>query len=125
MAFRFNSYYFIWAILLFTVETGIALYVHDDFIRPYFGDFLVIILMYAAIRTVLPYNILSASLIALLTCYAIEIVQYLNSMAILNLQKSQPLAIILGNSFSWLDILAYTSGFIVTVGTEHTIAKRR
>ena len=123
-SFQFNIYYFIWAIAIFILEVVIALYLHDDFIRPYFGDFLVIILLYTAIKTVLPYSILSAASIALLICYIIEIAQYLNLLSTLGLQKSRLLAIILGNSFSWSDMLAYTLGFAFIIGIEKLIIKQ-
>ena len=40
---RFNKTYFLLTILLFCTEVIIALFVHDNFIRPYFGDVLVVI----------------------------------------------------------------------------------
>jgi hypothetical protein len=119
--FQFNIYYFLWAIVIFTLEVTIALYFHDDFIRPYFGDFLVVILFYAAIKSVLPSSILQAASIALLICYLLEITQYLNLLAILGLQKSRPIAIILGSSFSWSDMLTYTLGFIFIIGIEKLV----
>jgi hypothetical protein len=106
------------------MEVAIALYLHDVFIRPYFGDFLVIILLYAAIKSVLQFTILRVASIAILICYMIEITQYLNLLTILGLQKSQPLSIILGSSFSWSDMIAYTFGFIFIIGIEKIVAKR-
>ena len=40
---RFNKHYFGLAVIILLVEVLIALYVHDDFIRPYLGDVLVVI----------------------------------------------------------------------------------
>ena len=42
------------ALLLFLTEAVIALMVYDDFIRPYMGDALVVILIYCMVRTVVP-----------------------------------------------------------------------
>ena len=49
----FNPRYFLVAVALFITEVLIALYVRDDFIRPYVGDFLVVILVYCAGRALL------------------------------------------------------------------------
>ena len=40
------------ATLLFFVEIVIAIYVHDNFVRPFFGDVLVVVLLYALAQTV-------------------------------------------------------------------------
>jgi len=48
--FTFNKTYFALAILLFIVEVFIGMYVKDNFIRPYGGDFLVVILLYFLVR---------------------------------------------------------------------------
>ena len=44
--FRFHLKYFLIFISIFIVEVSIALFIKDNFIRPYFGDFLVIFLVY-------------------------------------------------------------------------------
>lgn len=50
---RINKKYIISFLILFIIEALIALFVHDNFIRPYIGDILVIILMYTFIRGVM------------------------------------------------------------------------
>ncbi len=50
---RINKKYIISFLILFIIEALIALFVHDNFIRPYIGDILVIILMYTFIRGVI------------------------------------------------------------------------
>ena len=49
----FNLKFFLLALLLFIVEVMIALFVHDNFVRPYVGDYLVVMLIYCAVRTFL------------------------------------------------------------------------
>ena len=46
--------YLIMTLILLVVEVLIALYVHDDFIRPYIGDVLVVIVIYTFIRVFIP-----------------------------------------------------------------------
>ena len=41
-------------ILLLLIEVFIALFVHDKFIRPYVGDALVVIVLYFAVRIIIP-----------------------------------------------------------------------
>lgn len=120
---RFDRYYFIWAIMIFLTEIGIALYLHDNFIRPYFGDFLVIILIYCAIQSVVAFSKLTAATIALLFCYVVELAQYLHLLDTLGLQQSKPLNIVLGSSFSWSDMFAYTVGFIFVIVVEKLNSK--
>jgi len=47
----FRKTYFVAALLLFAAEVCIALFFHDRFIRPYFGDFLVVILIYCFLKS--------------------------------------------------------------------------
>ena len=43
-------------ILLLLVEVCIAIFVHDDFVRPYVGDILASLLLYVFVRVFLPKN---------------------------------------------------------------------
>lgn len=48
--FKFNKTYFVFAIFIFFIEVLISLYLHDKIVRPYVGDFLVVILIYCFIK---------------------------------------------------------------------------
>ncbi|MFM9943812.1 MAG: DUF2809 domain-containing protein [Bacteroidia bacterium] len=115
---RFNQYYFIPAILLLITEVLIALFVHDKFVRPYFGDFLVVILMYCFVRSFLNISGLKVGLGVLLFSYGIETLQYLNFVKQLGFENSRLGNVILGNSFEWVDILAYTLGIVMVLIIE-------
>ncbi|MDB5250507.1 MAG: hypothetical protein JWQ40_4901 [Segetibacter sp.] len=110
--FKLRWKYLVVAILLFVVEVLIAVYVNDNFVRPYFGDFLVVILIYYFIRAFLkiPVNLLAISV--LLFAYLVEVLQYFKFIKLLGLQHSRLANIILGNSFQWIDIVAYTLGIL-------------
>lgn len=41
-------------LVLMVLEVIIALFVHDSFIRPYIGDILVVIVLYAGVRVFIP-----------------------------------------------------------------------
>ena len=48
--FTFRRSYFLATVLLLLTEALIALHVHDRIIRPYFGDFLAVVLVYCLVR---------------------------------------------------------------------------
>jgi len=49
--------------------------------------------------------------LVLALAYVIEIAQYFNIVSILGLQHIDPVRIIFGATFDWLDLLAYTVGW--------------
>ncbi|MBC7827619.1 MAG: DUF2809 domain-containing protein [Chitinophagaceae bacterium] len=114
----FNKSYFFAAIILFIVEVLIALYVNDRIIRPYIGDFLVVILMYCFVRAFLNANAVKVAIGVLIFSYLIEFLQYLNLVGFLGLQKSRVANVVLGNYFEWIDIVAYTLGIIAVIAFE-------
>jgi hypothetical protein len=124
-ALGFQKNYFIAAIVLFVIEIGIACYLHDTFFRPHFGDFLVVILIYCSIKSVLNFSAIKVASFSLLICYSIEIVQYLQLTRAIGLQKSRATSILFGNVFSWSDMLAYTCGFLLIVGFEKICLRQK
>lgn len=106
----FHRKYFWLAFLIFVIEVFIAIFIHDDFIRPYVGDFLVVILIYCFVRSFLHAPIVKTALAVLLFSYLVEISQYFSLVARLGLQNSRMANLILGNSFQWVDMVAYTLG---------------
>ncbi len=110
----FNKKYFILAIFLFIIEVLIALFVRDRFIRPYVGDFLVVMLIYCAVRTVLKASAWKIALGVLLFSYLVETLQYFQLIKRLGLENNTIGRTVIGYGFEWLDLIAYTLG-IVTV----------
>lgn len=113
--FTFNKKYFLIAVFLFIVEVLIALYVKDAIIRPYVGDFLVVILLYCMVRSVFDVPVIKIAIGVLLFAYLIEWLQYMNVIRWLGLQDNKTANIIIGNRFEWIDMLAYTLGVICVV----------
>jgi hypothetical protein len=120
----FNIKYFGLTILLFVIEVLIALFIHDAFIRPYIGDFLVVILIYCFIKSFLNLPTVPVAGFVLLFSFGIEFLQYFNFVEKLGLGESKLATIILGNSFAWLDLVAYAAGIIAVVVVEKIAAKR-
>ncbi len=63
------------------------------------------------------------ALVALLFSYAIEALQYFKIVEIVGLEKSKFARVIIGTSFSWVDILAYTLGIVFVLLIEFIAAK--
>ena len=119
--FHFNKTYFRLALLFFVIEVLIALFLYDDFIRPYFGDVLVVIFIYCTIKSFIKASVLSVAIFTLLFSFTIETMQYFKIVKLLGMQHSKLANTVIGNSFSWIDILAYTVGIIIVFFIEQMV----
>ncbi|MGF1603334.1 MAG: DUF2809 domain-containing protein [Thermosynechococcaceae cyanobacterium] len=122
---RFNAYYLFWSILLFLIELIIALYVRDGFIRPYLGDVLVVILVYAIVRAFFKFSILTTAAGVLVFAFGVEILQYFKIVEILGLETSAVARTVIGTTFVWEDLLAYSIGIGILLGLERFIGKHQ
>ena len=98
------------ALAIFLGEVVIALFVHDNFIRPFVGDVLVILLLYFAIRTVFPTKIKRLPVWLFLFGAAVEGAQYFRIVELLGLQSIPFFKVLIGTTFDWRDILCYAAG---------------
>jgi hypothetical protein len=121
---RFHKTYFTLASINFAVEVLIALFIHDRFIRPYVGDVLVVILIYCFVKSFadLPYG--QTALGVLLFAFFIEWLQSIHFVSRIGLGDVKLANILIGNSFAWLDIVAYTVGMIIVLLIEHDRSKK-
>jgi Protein of unknown function (DUF2809) len=120
----FNQKSFIIFIVLFLTEVIIAMYVHDAFIRPFFGDFLAVIAVYYLSKSFLKFSNLTLALSSLLFAYFLEILQYFNFLTYSGLKQYKIIAIVLGTSFAWGDIVAYTLGILFVMFAEQQLKKQ-
>ncbi len=116
--FRFSASYFLFAALLFLVEAAIALYAHDEFIRPFFGDFLVVMLVYCAVKSIVDTPVLATCAGVLAFAFAIEGLQAVHFLRWAGWEQITLLRIVLGNYFQVLDLVSYTAGIAVVYGVE-------
>jgi hypothetical protein len=119
----FNRSYFIPAVLLLLTEILIALFVHDKIIRPYIGDFLVVIMLYCFAKSFInisPWKIAVA--VFLFACF-IEFLQWLGIAEKLGIGKIKIANIILGSHFEWADILMYTAGIASVLIWENVFGR--
>lgn len=98
------------AIVLFAIEVLIALFVRDDFVRPYVGDVLAVALVYAGLRAVTPFGLNAALAVTLAIAFVVEIAQALGFLAALGLGDNAVARVVLGGTFDWADLAAYTAG---------------
>lgn len=105
--------YAVACIILLILEVLIARYVQDRFVRPYLGDVLVVIVLYTAIRAVIPDKIALLPLYLFIFAAGVEFLQYFKLLQMLGLQKNTFFRIVLGSTFDWKDILCYGVGCVL------------
>ncbi|MGB3800097.1 MAG: DUF2809 domain-containing protein [Lewinella sp.] len=118
--FTFRPFYLLLTLLLFIVEVLIALYVRDTIVRPYGGDFLVVILIYCFLRTFIDRPPLPLAVVTLLFAFAVEFAQLFRIVEVLGLQGIRLAEIVIGTGFSIPDLIAYTLG----VGVVYVLDRR-
>lgn len=107
---RLRVKYAVLFLILFGIEAGIALFVHDRVIRPYVGDMLVVVLLYFFVRIFIPRGIRLLPLWIFLFAAAIEIAQYFDFAELLGVGGNPIMRIILGSTFDLKDIACYGAG---------------
>jgi len=122
--YHLHKGYLLLSVLLLVIEILIAAYLNDSFIRPYGGDFLVVILLYCLIRSFLNISVLRTSIIVLLISYVVETTQYFHLADILGV-RSGVLRILMGSYFTWNDILSYTLGTIFVILLEGLVSRSK
>lgn len=120
-----RRYYTAWFLFIFTCEVFIALFLNDKIIRPYGGDFLVVIMIYCSLMMIWRLSILNALIIVLLFSFTIEFLQLIDIVELLKYKPPEIVMIVLGSSFSWWDLLAYTAGLLIVLVTEVYLSSAR
>lgn len=103
-------------VLLFIVEVLIALFVHDNFVRPYLGDVIVVWVVYCFVKIFLyeSNNYLTAVGV-MIFAFIVEFLQYIHIVDILGLGSIAFFRVLIGTSFSPIDLLCYACGTAVTL----------
>lgn len=118
---KFNSRYFLITLIILLIEVAIATVLQKiSFVRAYLGDILVVILIYCFIRTFFPIKNKEKLLIGIfLFAVFVEILQYFKLATFFGMGKGTIGYILLGNYFSWEDILCYATGcFFALIGDK-------
>ncbi|MBO5333566.1 MAG: DUF2809 domain-containing protein [Clostridia bacterium] len=111
-------------LLIFATEVFIALYVRDNFIRPYVGDMLVTVLICCFVRFFVPEKSKFAPLFVFLFSLLVEIGQYFDFVKLLGLDNNVLISTLLGRTFSVADIICYGIGCVVFGVFDYIIKKK-
>ncbi|MCQ4794840.1 DUF2809 domain-containing protein [Anaerofustis stercorihominis] len=111
--------YLISAIIIIVTEVFIAFYVHDNFIRPYAGDILVVFVLYFLYKTLFPKKNKNLPIYIFIFSVIVEILQGINIIDILGLGDITFFRILLGTNFDIKDILCYLVGCVILYYIEN------
>ncbi len=117
--------YLIAFVILFAIELFIALFVRDNFIRPYIGDVLVVILLYTATRILFPTQFKHLPLYIFSFSVIVELLQLINIVNILGLGDSRFFRILIGTTFDIKDIICYGVGTLILLGYEFILNRKQ
>lgn len=115
---KISSCYFLFFLLLLIMEFLIGIYMHDAVIRPYGGDFLVVILLYCFIKSFFNSSVVRTAIGTLIFAYSVEFSQYFHLVKLLGLAHFRIALLIMGNSFSFNDLVCYTLGILLVLLVE-------
>ena len=105
--------YLLAMVLIFLLELFIALFVRDDFIRPYVGDMLVVVLIYTFLRIIFPERPRLLPLYVFLFAAGVEALQGIRIVDLLGLQNNRFFSVLIGTTFDWKDIFCYGAGCVL------------
>lgn len=115
--------YFVATVILFGIELLIALFVQDNFIRPYVGDVLVVVLLYTFVRIFWPEGVRLLPLYIFVFAAGVEVLQYFRIAEVLGLSDNRIMSVIIGSVFDWKDVVCYGVGCAV-IGVYEVIKEK-
>ncbi len=115
---RIERGYFIVFLMLFVIELIIAKFIKQPFIRYWLGDLLIVLMIYYFIKSIIKAKPIQIAIGVLTFAYAVEFLQRSQLLDLLNLRNNKVANLILGTTFSWSDMLAYTIGFLIIMWIE-------
>ena len=111
--FKTNPIYLTLTVIILGIEIAIALCLDSGFIRYTFGDVLASILVYTFIRSFFSLKPFIVAIISLFISFLIEGLQLINFTKLLHQEHNTLLTVVLGNHFSFEDLLAYSVGVLI------------
>ena len=106
-------FYLLATIVLIAVEVLIALFVHDNFVRPYIGDVIVVVVIYCFVRIFAPEKLHFLPLYVFIFAVVVEVLQYFHIVDLLGLGNSTFFRVLIGGVFDLKDILCYGVGCLL------------
>ena len=111
-------------LLLLAVEIYIGMYVHDSFVRPYIGDLLVVILLWALVRILIPNKVVWLSGAILIFSVLVELSQLIPLVDLLGI-KNRLIRVLMGTSFAYGDLFAYAAGCAITAVVDIMLFRKK
>lgn len=105
--------YAVATLIIFIIELLIALFVRDNFIRPYVGDMLVVVLIYTFLRIMFPEKPRLLPLYVFLFAAGVEALQGIHIVELLGLQNNRFFSVLIGTTFDLKDIVCYGVGCVL------------
>lgn len=122
---RISKAYGMAALAVLAVEVFIALALHDDFIRPYVGDTLAVVLLYCTALAVLELPRVKVALGALGVALLVELAQAFSLVDRLGLADVAFARVVLGTYCDAHDVVAYTAALPLLALAERAAAPSR
>ncbi len=114
---RSRALFLIIAFVLIGIEFIIGIFVHDRFIRPFGGDIIVVVILYALVRSIFVKTAKPISVYVFIFATAYEFTQKIPLVDLLGI-SSRFMRALMGTSFSWIDILCYLAGCSLCLGHD-------
>lgn len=118
---RLRVIYGVLFVVILIVEILIALFVHDNFIRPYIGDMLVTVLICSFARFFIPEKIKVLPMLVFAFSTLVEIGQYFDFVKLLGIDDNPFISTLLGRTFSVADLICYAMGCILFAIIDYII----
>ncbi len=114
MKLKFSLKYFLLTVFIFLTEVLIATKLAGIFfVRAYLGDVIVVMLLYTLVKSFIRINNERLILGILIFSFLVEFAQYFKIAEKLGFRPGSLMYIVIGNSFSWIDILCYAAGCLI------------
>ncbi len=98
---------------------------NDLFIRGWVGDFIVVVLIYFFVKSIIDIKSFRLAIATLVFSYLTEFFQYLSLVKQIGLEQSRIAQIIVGTTFDFNDLVAYTIGVVCVYLLDITLIKKR
>jgi len=107
------------ALVVFVAEILVAtIFSQVRFVRSFLSDFLVVILLYHLVKAFRAFAPLPLAIAVFLFSCVVEVSQYFHLADALGFPRGSLPNILLGTSFSWIDILMYFLGCLTSFGVD-------
>lgn len=120
---KLNKTYLALTLAFLTIEILIVVYLKTGFIRHTFGDYLCVILLYCFIKSFISGRHFKIAVIVLAIAFTVEFLQLTSYLQLFNLHNNSLAKLILGSTFQFLDLAAYTLGIITIIILEYKVYK--